>query len=89
MPVDVVDETKIMGLQSFNQYDKSNPVEVSIQNNEVNVYLSRFSRYKYCLIIDSLLFSSSLTNDTNVIFVSCKRYPSKWEKNKSVRGSKY
>ena len=42
-----------------------------MQNNEVNVYLNRFSSYKYCLIINNLLFSSSLTNDTNVIFVSC------------------
>ena len=57
MLVDVVDELKIMGLQSFNQYDKLNPVEVSIQNNEVNVYLNRFSCYKYCLIINNLLFS--------------------------------
>ena len=71
MPVDMVDEIKIMGLQSFNQYDKLNPVEVSIQNNEVNVYLNRFSRYKYCLIINNLLFSSPLTNGANVIFVSC------------------
>ena len=51
MLVDVVDELKIMGLQSFNQYDKLNAVEVSIQNNEVNVCLSRFSRYTYRLII--------------------------------------
>ena len=71
MPVDVVDEIKIMGLQSFNQYDKLNPVEVSIQNNEVNVYLNRFSCYKCSLIINNLLFHSSLTNDINVIFVSC------------------
>ena len=71
MLVDAIDEIKSMGLQSFNQYDKLNPVEVSIQNNEVNVYLNRFSRYKYRLIINNLLFSSSMINDTNVIFVSC------------------
>ena len=52
------------------EYDELNPVEVSIQNNEVNVYLNRFSRYKYRLTINNLLFSSSLTNDTNVISVS-------------------
>ena len=46
MPVDVVDEIKIMGLQSFNQCNKLNHVEVSIQNSEVNVYLNRFSRHK-------------------------------------------
>ena len=46
MPVDVVDEIKTMGLQCFNQRNKLNHVEVSIQNSEVNVYLNRFSRYK-------------------------------------------
>ena len=46
MLVDMVDEIKIMGLQSFNQCNKLNHVEVSIQNSEVNVYLNRFSRYK-------------------------------------------
>ena len=45
MSSNIIDEIKIMGLQSFNQYDKLNPVEVSIQNSEVNVYLNRFSRY--------------------------------------------
>ena len=45
MSSNIIDEIKIMGLQSFNQYDKLNPVEVSIQNSEVNMYLNRFSRY--------------------------------------------
>ena len=45
MSSNIIDKIKIMGLQSFNQYDKLNPVEVSIQNSEVNVYLNRFSRY--------------------------------------------
>ena len=47
MLVDAIDEIKSMGLQSFNQYDKLNPVEVSKQNNEVNVYLNKFSCYKF------------------------------------------
>ena len=41
------------------------------KNSEINTFLSRFSRNKYCLIIDSSLFSSSLTKKTNLIFVSC------------------
>ena len=42
MPFYVVGDIKIMGLQSFNQYDKLNAVEVSIQNNEVNVNITGF-----------------------------------------------
>ena len=42
MPVDVVDEIKIMGLQSFNQYDKLNPVEVSMQKMKLTCTLTGF-----------------------------------------------
>ena len=72
MPYEIVDQVKIGRLQSVNRQDKLNPVEISVRESEVNTYLSRFRRYKYRFIIDNLLFSSALTNDTNVIFVSCK-----------------
>ena len=65
------DEWKIVGLQTFDRYEKLNPVEISIKDSEINTFLYRFMRYKYCLRINNLLFSSSLAKETNVIFVSC------------------
>ena len=65
------DELKIVGLQTFDRYEKLNPVEISIKDSEINTFLYRFRRYKYCLRINNLLFSSSLAKETNVIFVSC------------------
>ena len=62
---------KIVGLQTFDRYEKLNPVEISIKDSEINTFLYRFMRYKYCLRINNLLFSSSLAKETNVIFVSC------------------
>ena len=71
MPPKIINEIKIGGMQSFEKYDKLNPVEVSIKDIEVNTFLSRFKRYKYSLIINNLLLSSSLTKDTNVILIGC------------------
>ena len=73
MSSNIIDKIKIMRLQSFHQYNKLNPVEVSIQNSKVNIYLNRFSHYKYRFIRNNLLFTSSLTNDTNIICVTCNR----------------
>ena len=42
-----------------------------MRDSGVTTYLSTYRRYKYRFIIDSLLFTSALTNHTNVIFVSC------------------
>ena len=67
----VRDEVKIVGLQTFDRYGKLNPVKISIKDSEINTFLSRFARNKYRLIINNLLFSSSLAKETNVIFVSC------------------
>ena len=67
----MTDQIKIGGLQNFDRYDKLNPVDISIKDSEVNIFLSRYKWYKYRLVIDNLLFSSALKNNTNVIFVSC------------------
>ena len=69
MQLETIGEIKIRGMQSFENYEKVNPVEVSIKDSEIKTFL--FKRYKYRLIINNLLFGSSLTKDTNVIFVSC------------------
>ena len=70
MPYEIIDQVKIGGLQNFDKYDKLNPADVNVRDSEVNSFLARFKRYKYRCVIDNLLFSSALTNDTNVIFVS-------------------
>ena len=52
----IVDEVKIGGLNSFDKYDKLNPVEVSIRDSDVNTFLSKYSKnYKYRFIINNLL----------------------------------
>ena len=67
----IIDQVKLGGLQNFDTYDKLNPVE--IRDSKVNGFLAKFKGYKYPFVIDNLLFSSALTNDTNATFVSCNR----------------
>ena len=71
MPHEIIDQVKIGVLQNFETYDKLTPIDISIRDSEVNSFLARYRRYKYRFVIDNLLFSSTLTNNTNVIFVSC------------------
>ena len=71
MSYTIINEVKIGGVQSFDRFDKLNPVEVRITISEVSTFLSRFTRNKYRFIVNNLLFSSSLKKDTNVIFVCC------------------
>ena len=71
MPYEIIDQVKIGGLQNFDKYDKLNPADVNVRDSEVNSFLARFKRYKYRFTIDNSLFSPALTNNTNVIFVSC------------------
>ena len=69
----LVDEFKIAGLQNYNLDEKLNPIEIHIHDSEIQEKLSRYGTqcYKYCFIVDSLFFSSSVVQDTNVIFLIC------------------
>ena len=68
----LVDEFRIVGLQNYNLDEKLNPIEINICVSEIQGKLSRYGtqRYKYCFI-DSLLISSSVVQNTNVIFLIC------------------
>ena len=60
-----IDEFRIEGLQSFNQYIKINPINIQITESKIQSKLSTYSKqYKHKFIINNLLFSSSIQNDT-------------------------
>ena len=67
----IIDEFRIEGLQSFNQYTNINPISIAITESEIQSKLSFYSKkYKYRFIVNNLLFSSSIQKDTNVIFIA-------------------
>ena len=69
----LVDEFRSVGLQNQNLDEKLNLIEINICDSEIQGKLSRYGtqRYKYCIIVDSLLISSLVVQDTNVIFLIC------------------
>ena len=48
-----------------------NPMEININSNKVIKILSNFKKYKFRFIIESLLFSVNLQNNTDMIFITC------------------
>ena len=56
----IVDEIRIVGLQNYPVYEKTNPIEINIDDSEIQGKLSRYGtqRHKYRFIIDSLLINS-------------------------------
>ena len=57
----IIDEIKIEGFQNFQQYLKMNPINIQINDPEIqNKLLFYANRYKYRFIANSLLFSSSI-----------------------------
>ena len=73
MSYQLVDEFGIVGLQNYNLDEKLNPTEINIHDSEIQGKLSRYGsqHYNYRFIVDSLLISSSVVQDANVIFLIC------------------
>ena len=67
----IIDEIKIEGFQNFEQYMRINPINIRIIDPEIQTKLMYYSKkYKYRFIANSLLFSSSIKEDTKVIFIT-------------------
>ena len=67
----IKDEFIIEGFQNFEQYNKINPVSVRIIDPDIQTKLLFYSKkYKYRFIANSLLFSSSIKEDTKFIFIT-------------------
>ena len=66
----IKDEFIIEGFQNFAQYSKINPISVQIIDPDIQIKFFFYSKkYKYRFIAKSLLFSSSIKEDTKVIFI--------------------
>ena len=70
MGLQVVDTIRILGIQNSN-YNFLNPINISISSDNVIQQLTKYRKYRYRFILESLLFISNIENDTDVIFVSC------------------
>ena len=73
MSHEIVDIVNILGLQNLDDYGRLNPVEITIDSNKNIKMLSSYEKYKFRFIIESLLVSTNLQNNTDVIFIMCDR----------------
>ena len=48
-----------------------NLIEITLDSNDIIEKLSNYKNFKYRFLIENLLFSSNLENNTDVIFVMC------------------
>ena len=64
-------KSKLKVFKIFEQYMKINPINIQIIDPEIQSKLLFYSKkYKYRFIANSLIFSSSIGKDTNVIFIT-------------------
>ena len=67
----IIDQIKIEGFQNFEQYMMINPINIRIIDPEIQTKLMFYlKKYKYRFIANSLLFSPSIKEDTNIIFIT-------------------
>lgn len=71
MSYQLINKIYVKALQKFDTYDKLNRIQISIKSNKITAALNRYKIYKYFFLVDSILFSSAVTNDTNVVFITC------------------
>ena len=73
MLYEIKDEFRIFGIQNFELFEKLKPINIQIRDSEINSNLAKYSnkRYKFRFIITNILLSSSIEQDTNVMFLVC------------------
>ena len=59
----------MLGLQNYVNYKRVNPIKITLDSNNIIEKLSNYKKFKYKFLIENLLFSSNLENNTHVIFV--------------------
>ena len=66
----IIDSIEVLGIQN-NDYNFLNPIYISITSDSLTQKLTKYRKYRYRFVLQSLLFSSNIENDTDAIFVTC------------------
>ena len=65
---EIIDSINIIGIQNI-EYDFLNPIHITINSNNVMQKLISYKNHRYRFVLQSLLFSSNVLNDTDVFFL--------------------
>ena len=71
MSLQIIDTIPILGIQD-NDVNFLNLITISISSDTVIQKLTKYKKYRYRFLLESLLFSSNIENDTDVILISCE-----------------
>ena len=71
MSLEIIKTIHVIGLQNHVNQEIMNLIEITLDLNDIIEKLSNYKNFKYRFLIENLLFSSNLENDTDVIFVMC------------------
>ena len=67
---EIIETIKIFGIQN-SEYNFLNSIYISITSDHIKPKLTNFRKYRCRFVLESILFSSSIENETDVIFVTC------------------
>ena len=64
---EIIDSVNVIGIQNI-EYSFLNPIHININSDNVIQKLINYKNHRYRFVLQSLLFSSNVLNDTDVIF---------------------
>lgn len=65
---EIIDSINIISIQNI-EYDFLNPIHITINSDNVIQKLISYKNHRYRFVLQSLLFSSNVLNDTDVFFL--------------------
>ena len=65
----IIDSIEVLSIQN-NDYNFLNPIYISITSDSL-IQKLKYRKYIHRFVLQSLLFSSNLENDTDAIIVTC------------------
>ena len=68
----IIDTISILAIQNTD-YNFLNPIYISINSDVVIQKLTKYKNYRYRFVLECILSSSNIENETDVIFVVCNR----------------
>ena len=69
MQIELVDEISILGIQN-SEFNVLNPIYISINSDTIISKLQLYKNNRFRFVLNSLLFSSNVVNDTDVIILT-------------------
>ena len=58
-------------LQSYDRYTVLNPLQINLSSNYLNQKVIDFKGFVYEVLLKNILFSESISNDTQNVFITC------------------